>query len=100
MSILSDMLNEEYERLLATINSFEEIYEEYPKGYITMKKIHGKEYPYLQWRDGNKFHSRYIKKDELEDIESSIKKRKDLERELKEMYESKKEFEKVINRRV
>lgn len=39
-----------------------------PQGSINMKKIYGKEQPYLQWTENGKSKSKYIKKNEREEI--------------------------------
>ena len=39
-----------------------------PQGSINIKKIKGKEQPYLQWTENGKSKSKYIKKDEREQI--------------------------------
>ncbi|MBO4235021.1 MAG: hypothetical protein J5928_01085 [Firmicutes bacterium] len=50
-----------------------------PKGYISKKRINGKERFYLQWREGNKIKSKYIKTDELEAYKKALEERKELE---------------------
>ena len=45
-----------------------------PQGSINIKKIKGKEQPYLQWTENGKSKSKYIKKDEREHILINIKK--------------------------
>jgi len=59
-----------------------------PNGYISKKKIKGKQRFYLQFRDGKKIKSRYIKDNELDEITSQIKQRKILEEELKKIIDS------------
>jgi len=98
MSVLSDILKEEYDRLNNSINAFENKVEELPQGYIVNKKIKNKSYPYLQWRSGDKVKSKYLKAEELDQIKDDIDLRKKYEGDLKEMYASKKEFEKVLGK--
>ena len=58
---------------------------ELPKGYISRKKIGGKERLYLQWREGGKVRSRYIKKGEEEEILRLVAERQELQRRLDEV---------------
>ncbi|MCR5226495.1 MAG: hypothetical protein K6E27_04725 [Eubacterium sp.] len=53
-----------------------------PKGTVVYKKIKGKEQPYLQWSEKGKTKSRYIKKDEREQILAMVEKRLELKAEL------------------
>jgi hypothetical protein len=98
MSVLSEILQEEYDRLLSTIASYEKLADELPKGSIIAKRINGSEYPYLQWRAGNKVKSKYLRQDELLPLQELIERRKQYEQNLRDMYRSKKEFDKVIGK--
>jgi hypothetical protein len=98
MSVLSEILLEEYERLLRTISSYESMAGELPKGSIREKSINGRRYAYLQWRDGSKICSKYIKRDEVGNLNELIEKRKRYDRELQTLRASKKEFDKIIGK--
>ncbi len=56
-----------------------------PQGSINIKKIKGKEQPYLQWTENGKSKSKYIKKDEREKIFAGVERRKQLQDELREL---------------
>ena len=56
-----------------------------PQGSINIKKINGKEQPYLQWTENGKSKSKYIKKNEREEIFASVEHRKQLQEELREI---------------
>lgn len=56
-----------------------------PQGSINIKKINGKEQPYLQWTENGKSKSKYIKKDEREEIFAGVERRKQLQEELREL---------------
>ena len=56
-----------------------------PQGSINIKKINGKEQPYLQWTESGKSKSKYIKKDEREQIFAGVERRKQLQEELREL---------------
>lgn len=53
-----------------------------PQGYISKKTINGTKRYYLQWKEGKKVKSKYIKNAELEYYENSIELRKQLQAEL------------------
>ena len=56
-----------------------------PQGSINIKKIKGKEQPYLQWTENGKSKSKYIKKHEREQILAGVERRKQLQDELREL---------------
>ena len=56
-----------------------------PQGSINIKKIKGKEQPYLQWTENGKSKSKYIKKDEREQIFAGVERRKQLQDALREL---------------
>ena len=56
-----------------------------PVGYISVKKIYGRERLYLQWRDKGKIRSRYIKEKETDEIRALVEKRKQIQKRLKEL---------------
>ena len=61
---------------------------EIPSGYISKKRIGGKERFYLQWLENGKLVSKYIKSSEYEQISAQVEKRKRLQNELKALKES------------
>lgn len=56
-----------------------------PIGYISKKKINGKTQYYHQWTENGKVKSKYIKNGELDDLESQINYRRELQEKLKEV---------------
>ncbi|MDR1953119.1 MAG: hypothetical protein LBQ21_01335 [Clostridiales Family XIII bacterium] len=98
MSVLSEILQEEYNRLLSTISAFEKMEMDLPNGSVVKKRINGKEYYYRQWRDADKVKSEYIPQDKHDEISELVSRRKDIRRQLREMYASKKEFDRVIGK--
>ena len=56
-----------------------------PQGSINIKKINGKEQPYLQWTENGKSKSKYIKKGERKTIFAEVERRKQLQEELCEL---------------
>ncbi len=85
MTILDEILLEEYNRLERGINLIREELIDLPKGYISEKKIGNGTYYYLQKREHNKIVSKHIKKGELESYKILLKHRKNLDQKIKEM---------------
>ena len=58
---------------------------ELPKGYISKKTIGGKERLYLQWRDGSKVRSRYIRESEKQEFLKEVAERNLMQKELEDL---------------
>ena len=54
-------------------------------GYISRKMINGKERFYLQWTEGGKVKSKYIKADEFDEVRAAVDRRRELQEKLKEL---------------
>lgn len=96
MSILDGVMREEHDRLSRIIAKVEQEINELPKGYISEKKINGKNYCYLQFRENGKVKSVYIKNDELDAYRDLIARRNELIIKLKGLKDDKKKLEKVL----
>jgi len=96
MSILHDVLQEEWDRVRQLAAIYQEELALLPKGSLTYKMIRGKAQPYLQWREGDKIKSRYVKRAELADLEKSLERRKELQKAIKRMEADQKSLEKVL----
>ena len=75
----------EYKELLAAKLEIEQNLSVLPKGYISKKTIGGKQYLYLQTRNGDTIESKYIKAEEVDEIANQISLRKEYEAELPEV---------------
>ena len=75
----------EYKELLATKLEIEQKLNVLPKGYISKKTIGGKQYLYLQTRNGDTVESEYIKSEEVEELTNQLSLRKEYEAELSEV---------------
>lgn len=75
-------MDKEYSR--RELEEFQAEIDTLPIGYISRKKISGKEYFYRQWAENGKTRSQYIKKKDLEQVRSQIARRKELQGILKE----------------
>ena len=67
----------EYKELLASKLEIEQKLSVLPKGYISKKTIGGKQYLYLQTRNGDTVDSKYIKAEEADEISNQISLRKE-----------------------
>ena len=85
MAAIEQVLNEEYDRLIRVQGAIRTELEELPNEYISTKKINGRNYHYLQKREGSKVTSKYIPTNEVEDWAIRIKRRRQLEDQLKEI---------------
>lgn len=75
----------EYKELLEQMNQIEQKLAALPKGYISKKTIGGRQYSYLQTRNGDTVESKYIKAEEVEKIAEQLSLRKELEAKLPEI---------------
>ena len=75
----------EYKELLASKLEIEQKLSVLPKGYISKKTIGGKQYLYLQTRNGDTVESKYIKSEEVEELTNQLSLRKEYEAELPEV---------------
>ena len=75
----------EYKELLAEKLEIEQNLAVLPRGYIYKKTIGGKQYLYLQTRNGDTVESKYIKAEEVEEITNQLSLRKEYESELPEV---------------
>lgn len=96
MSILLGVLNEEYERSCRIIDSLKAEIDSLPRGYISRKKINGKEYCYIQYREGGKVKSRYIRPEQVDEVKKQIARRKSLEKQLRERKLDRDRLKKVL----
>ena len=98
ISILEQQLLDEYFRCIRNRNVQMAAIDDLPKGYISRKKRSGKTYSYLQWRDGDKVYSQYIKPDDLASIEKKIEARKNWAESVKQLEKNIRQIEKVLGK--
>ena len=99
MSVLEDILEEEYARSARLSRLMENELKTLPKGSIRIKTIRKREYYYLNHREGNKVISDYIPASEVDEIRAKITRRKELIAALKEQERSRKQIERALGRR-
>lgn len=98
LSMLEEMLLDEYFRCKRNLPIQERELENYKKGHISYKKIGKKKYPYLQWREGKKVRSEYINEDELEGILKELELRHKWEDSIKNLHRSIKQIERALGK--
>jgi len=96
MSILMEVLEEELERLDRQEAAYERELQELPKGYISKKIIQGKEYYYLQRKEGGKVVSKYISAESFPAVDAQVKKRKQLDASLRRVRADQKKLRKAL----
>ena len=68
MSLVGEVLEEEYDRSIRLSNALQKEINALPNGSLQKKNINGKEYWYLQYREGEKVKSKYIRNVDVEEI--------------------------------
>lgn len=102
MSLIKDILRDERDRLVLLKNHIEEQISSLPKGSISRKKRSSHLYCYLAYRQGKRVIFKYIGKDnspEIDSIEKDIKKRRKLEKRLREIKADLKDIKRGLGER-
>ena len=100
MSILEDVLIEEYNRCERIKQLYLENIESLPKGCLSQKKISGKIYMYLQHREGAKIVSQYVPYEQVEEVRKQIERRRRLQKGIRECEADQKKIRKAIGKRL
>ena len=102
MSYLKSVLQEEYERLKALLEKYNDEISALPRGSISIKKRNQKEYVYLAYRKKGNVKFEYIgsiSSEKSKNVVKKVKLRKGYEIKLKQVRKDLQEIEKVINGR-
>lgn len=99
MSVLEEILEEEYERSVRLTRLMEEEIASLPKGSIRVRRIRDHEYYYLNYRVGGKVRSDYVPLSDVEDTRAKIARRKELQMALKEQRVTQKQIARVLGKR-
>jgi len=85
MSLLSQIVAEEKDRIKKMISEYEQELVTLPKGTLVAKKINDKQYFYLQFRKGEKIVSSYVggKTDKIDELRERVNRRKHIKAMLK-----------------
>ena len=98
MSVIEEVLLEEYGRSLRISEAIEKDLAGLPKGSIQRKVIGGREYHYLQYREGDKVRSEYVPAERLQALREQIARRKEDTVALKEQEKSRKQIERALGK--
>jgi hypothetical protein len=79
VSIVYDVLREELDRLKEKEKAYADQLERLPKGSLVSKKINGREYHYLVYREGRHVKTKFIKAEEVQNVSILVKQRKQFE---------------------
>lgn len=97
MDAVKNILREELNYALDLQQHYEKILNSFPKGSLSYKKIKGKTYTYLQYRDGNRVVSRMPAVQEVESYRELFDKRNGYRQLLKEVKEKIKFIRKALS---
>ena len=100
MSVLEDVLREEYARSLRLSHLMERELASLPKGRVRVRVIRGREYYYLNHREGDRVISDYISASKVEAVRAMVARRKELKAALKEQERSRKQIERALGGRL
>lgn len=89
MSLLTEVVTQEQQRIERMIQKYESELYRLPKGTLITKSIKGNQYCYLQYRNGQKTVSEYIGRDreKIEEIKEQIERRRHIQAMLKVLNE-------------
>ncbi len=100
MAILKNIIMEEQQRLQELIDLYQREINQFPRGSVQIKNIHGKKYLYLAYRDNEKVKFEYIgpvKSDKSEKVMKQIEHRRSIEADLRKAKKELKEIERVLD---
>ena len=98
MSVLEDVLEEEYARSIRLLGLMEQEIGLLPKGSIRMRNIKGHEYCYLNYRVGDKVKSDYVPAAEVDELRAKIERRRALAAAIREQKQSQKQIVRALGR--
>lgn len=98
MSVLEDVLEEEYARSSRLLDLMEQEIGLLPKGSIRMRNIKGHEYCYLNYRVGDKVKSDYVPTAEVDELRAKIERRRALAAAIREQKRSQKQIIRALGR--
>ena len=87
---------EEYNTIEKELKQLKNSLSKYPKGVIRRRCIKGKEYFYLQYRDGKQVKSDYIRADEVSAISKMIEERKETEEKIRSLQTKAENYAKTL----
>lgn len=98
MSILEEVLLEEYARSLRISEALEAEIAGLPRGSIRERVVGGRSYYYLQYRDGSHVRSDYIPRDAVDSVRGQLQIRAEDIAALREQERARKQIERALGR--
>ncbi|MBR2928273.1 MAG: hypothetical protein IKC24_03855 [Oscillospiraceae bacterium] len=98
MASVLDMLSRELETLETRRTALLQELESLPRGYVSKKEIKGRDYFYLQHREGQQIKSQLIKQGALESVLESIRRKKQLKQEIREIEREQKQIQRMLKK--
>lgn len=96
MNLLLHTVMQERRRIENMLAQYETELSQLPKGTISEKNSGGKTYYYLKYRDGKKVVSKYIGRQEIDEVRDRVEKRKHIEAMIRSLQEEKTIADKVL----
>ena len=91
-----DKYQSEYNRIIDELTKLQEKIGSCPKGSLRRREIKGREYYYLQYRDGKHVRSRYVGPNEVEGLQIEIEERRKLEENARKLKDRLNSYAKLI----
>lgn len=98
MSVLEEVLMEEYDRSLRISRAMEAENELLPRGSVRRRMINGRPYFYLQYREGSHVRSEYLKAADADSVARAVARRRENEAALREQAKSRAQIVRALGR--
>lgn len=98
MASVLDILNRELNALDARRIALQQELESLPRGYVSKKAIKGRDYFYLQHREGQHIKSQLIKQGALESVLESLRRKQQLKQEIREIDREQKQIRRLLKK--
>lgn len=98
MSVLEEVLREEHERSVRLSRLMEEELAALPRGSVRARLVNGREYYYLNHREGDRVVSDYVPASEVEALRAKVERRRELKAALREQERSRRQIERALGR--
>jgi hypothetical protein len=98
MSVIEEVLLEEYGRSERVSSALEAELASLPHGSLRERVVDGRTYYYLQYRDGKHVRSDYVKREDAKRVRGLVARRKEVVAALKEQERSRKQIERALGR--
>lgn len=100
LSVIEEVLLEEYRRSIRIKEGIETEQKELPKGSLQKKNIHGSDCYYLQYREGDKVKSSYVPASEVETVREQVNRRRENKLRIRNLEQTIKQLEKALGKEI